>query len=230
MSKCCFASTSFCSEEFFALDALDNEEKLTVYGELHLLPSNFTKTFQVCSTHRQQVEADAKKRFRRKECDVPRILGPLAIHTNKRAGDRHVTGNIYKKVAEKTGIFIPVGTPICRLCREKLLVSEAPADEENIGNSETKDDVEVMPCEQIAEPPSKRKKSSNISSMYEYYSHGKEDLSERTKTESEIQHAIESVSSQQSQSIEPSQSSEASEDSVMEVDKHYTFNYQLALL
>ena len=110
MADCCVNKCFInipCSGEFVTVNNLQEEEKLTVYREIHLLPSYITETFQICSAHKQQVEANVKRRFRRKECDVTSILGPLAVHTTKKVGDRHVTGSMFKKLAEKNRLFHP---------------------------------------------------------------------------------------------------------------------------
>ncbi|CAC5373436.1 unnamed protein product [Mytilus coruscus] len=79
-----------------------------------------TSQLRICDINRNIIIERTNKRYRRKNYGVPSVNVILKYHNTIKAVDRHVTPEMFQRIVTKTGIFIPIGTSICRLCREKL--------------------------------------------------------------------------------------------------------------
>ncbi|CAC5380150.1 unnamed protein product [Mytilus coruscus] len=79
-----------------------------------------TSQLRICDIHRNIIIETTNKRYRRQNFGVPSVNVILKYHNTTKAVDRHVTPEMFQRIVTKTGIFIPIGTSICRLCREKL--------------------------------------------------------------------------------------------------------------
>lgn len=81
---------------------------------------------------------------------MPSVNVILKYHNTTKAVDRHVTPEMFQRIVTKTGIFIPIGTSICRLCREKLFGNNSieHVEEENTIETNTKNKIaeaEILP-------------------------------------------------------------------------------------
>ncbi|CAC5403192.1 unnamed protein product [Mytilus coruscus] len=110
-----------CSDDRYFLNVVPLKEETCILSEISLLKSDITSQLRICDIHRNIIIETTNKRYRRKNCGVPSVNVILKYHNTTKAGDRHVTPEMFQRIVTKTGIFIPIGTPICRLCREKLL-------------------------------------------------------------------------------------------------------------
>ncbi|KAK2557082.1 hypothetical protein P5673_020961 [Acropora cervicornis] len=77
--------------------------------------------FRVCPKH--QDSFGIKWRGRKKNCQVPE--GVTSHRLRKHTGDRTISKKLSEEIFNRTGSLIPVGSAVCRQCREKLNTSIA---------------------------------------------------------------------------------------------------------
>lgn len=111
-----------CNGDIFPLKSFSNHEKICILSEcsLTLLQSGYTDKLTICNTHKEICAENLKRRRKRQTCGISAVNPLICCHTSSKAGDRHVSVEMQTNIARSAGVFIPVGTPICRLCREEV--------------------------------------------------------------------------------------------------------------
>ncbi|CAC5383982.1 unnamed protein product [Mytilus coruscus] len=111
-----------CNGDIFLLKSFSNHEKICILSEcsLTLLQSGYTDKLTICNTHKEICAENLKRRRKRQTCGISAVNPLICCHTSSKAGDRHVSVEMHTNIARSAGVFIPVGTPICRLCREEI--------------------------------------------------------------------------------------------------------------
>ncbi|CAC5412446.1 unnamed protein product [Mytilus coruscus] len=111
-----------CNGDIFLLKSFSNHEKICILSEcsLTLLQSGYTDKLTICNTHKEICAENLKRRRKRQTCGISAVNPLICCHTSSKAGDRHVSVEMHTNIARNAGVFIPVGTPICRLCREEI--------------------------------------------------------------------------------------------------------------
>ncbi|CAC5377276.1 unnamed protein product [Mytilus coruscus] len=141
MTFCQFGSLSTefirCSEDFFHLKTCSYNDIIIVLTEAGILPQNvLSNTYSICSSHFNNFLKQNEKKRNRLLCLVPSHISthPEIDHTQssevvrhsdkKRKRSKCLQFDDVTTLFRKTGVVLPVGTPVCISCRKELTRKE----------------------------------------------------------------------------------------------------------